>query len=70
VDGIPDSVEVGNFVGEKLEKIQSHRDPQHHGICDDFERGGQVDYAEALEHAESGDGGVKIQAGRKASAQG
>ena len=69
VDGIPDSVEVGNLVGEKFDEVESDGSAENDGMSDNGKRRRQMNDTEALQKAERGDGGVEIEAGRKSGAQ-
>ncbi len=69
VSGIPDGVEVRNLVGEEFDEIKGDGEGENPRMGEDFQRRGKMDDAETLEEAESGDGGVEIQAGGKSGAK-
>ena len=69
VDGVPDGVEPGYFVGEKFEEIEADGYALHDGVGDDGEGVRKMNDAETLKKTERGDSGVKIEAGRKAGAE-
>src|SRR5258708_20312274 len=68
VDGLPDGIDVGEFVGEKFHDVKNAGDGENKGMGEDLEMFGEVDDAETLEEAESGDSGVDVQAGSKTGA--
>src|SRR5258706_11113147 len=68
VQGVPESVEVGNFVREELQKIKRNGDCENPWMRKNLQAGRQVQNAEALEQAERRDSGVKIEAGGKSGA--
>ena len=70
VEKVPDRVEVRNFVGEKFEDVESDGKAENDGMREDVEFFREMDDMEAFEKAESGDGGVKIEAGREAGTEG
>lgn len=70
VEKIPNGVEVRNFVGEKFENVKSDCEAENDGMGENVEFVGEMDDMEAFEEAESGDGGVKIEAGRETGAEG
>ncbi len=70
VEKIPDRVEVRNFVGEKFKDVESDGEAENDGVGEDVEFVGEMNHVEAFEETESGDGGVKIEAGREAGAEG
>ena len=70
VEKIPDSVEIWNFVGEKLEDVKADGETENDGMREDVELIGEVDDMEAFEKAERGDSSVEIEARRKTGAEG
>jgi len=70
MEKIPDGVEVWNFVGEEFEDVESDGKAENDGVREDVEFFGKMDDMEAFEETESGDGGVKIEAGRETGAEG
>src|SRR5258708_37788484 len=69
VDGLPDGIDVGDFVGEKFHDVKNAGDGENKGMGEDLEMFGEMDDAETLEEAESGDSGVDVQAGSKTGAE-
>src|SRR6516164_2110847 len=67
---VPDGIDVGNFVGEKLDDVKSDGDSEHQGVRDDFQRGRKMNDAEALQKAERSNGCIEIEAGGKTGAKG
>jgi hypothetical protein len=65
VDGLPDGIDVGDFVGEKFHDVEDAGDGENEGMSEDLEMFGEMDDAESLEEAKSGDGGVDVEAGGK-----
>src|SRR5258708_35950893 len=63
VDGLPDGIDVGEFVGEKFHDVKNAGDGENKRMGEDLEMFGEMDDAETLEEAESGDSGVDVQAG-------
>ncbi len=70
VHGIPDGVDVWNFVGEKLDEIQRDRQPDNPRTREHVEGAGQVQNAESFKKPERCHGGIKIQTGGEAGAEG
>jgi len=69
VNGIPDSVEVWDFVREEFDQIKCQRNSEHPGMRKNLQSGRQMEYAEALEKPKRGYGGIEIQSGGESSAQ-
>ena len=69
VDGVPYRIEVRNFVRKKLQQIKTDGDSENPGMGEALQARRQVEDAEALEKAESRDGGVEIEAGRESGAE-
>src|ERR1700737_3587793 len=69
VDGVPDGVDVGNFVGEKFNRIESERDSENPRMRENLEGSRQMEDAVPLKKAKRRDGGVEIHAGRKSGAE-
>ena len=69
VDGLPDGVDEGNFVGEKFHEVENASDGEDERVREDLELFGEMDDAETLEESEGGDSGVDIEAGGEAGAE-
>jgi len=69
VDGLPDGVDEGNFVGEKFHEVENAGDGEDERMGENLELLGEMNDAETLEEAEGGDGGVDIEAGGEAGAE-
>ena len=69
MNGLPDGIDEGNFVGEKFHEVQDARDGKDEWVREDLKFLGEMNDAEALEKAESGDGRVDVEAGGEAGAE-
>ena len=69
MDGLPDGIDEGDFVGEKFHDVKNAGDGENKRMGEDLEMFGEMDDAETLEEAESGDSGVDVQAGSKTGAE-
>jgi hypothetical protein len=70
VKKIPDGVEVRDFVGKEFEDVKADGETENYGMRKDVEFFREMDDVEALEKTERGDGGVEVEAGREAGAEG
>jgi hypothetical protein len=70
VEGVPDRIEVGDFIGEKFDEIESNGHAENDGMGENFESRRKMDDAETLEKPESSYGGVKVESGGEAGAEG
>src|SRR5215831_12915375 len=70
VDCIPDGVKVGNLVSKKFDEIEAEGDAYDHRMSNDRERARKVNDAKTLKQAQRGDGGVEVEAGGEAGAEG
>jgi hypothetical protein len=69
VHRLPDGIDVGHFVGEKLDDIQDSGNAKHDGIRKHVKLRGKMDDAEAFQQAEGRDGSVKIKTRGKTGAE-
>ena len=69
MDGLPDGIDEGDFVGKKFHQVENSGDDQDERVREDLQLFGEVDDAESLEKTEGGDGGVDVEAGGEAGAE-
>src|SRR2546427_2193355 len=69
VDGVPEGVEVRDFVREEFQQIKCEGNSKNPWMRENLQSSGQMKYAEALEKPKRRDSGVKIEAGRKSGTQ-
>ena len=69
MDGLPDGINVGNFIGKEFHEVENASDGEDERVCEDLKLLGKMDDAEALEETESGDGGIDVEAGGEASSE-
>jgi len=69
VEGVPDRIEIGDFVCEKFDEVESNGYAEDDGVRENFEGGWEADDAKPLQQAESGHGGVEVESGGEAGAE-
>ena len=69
MDGVPNGIDVGNFVGEEFDGIERDCDAENPRMREHLHGTRQMDNAKALQKAESRDRGVEIQTGRESGAE-
>jgi hypothetical protein len=69
MDGLPDGINVGDFVGEKFHDVKNAGDGENERMSEDLEMFGKMNDPETLEEAESSDGGVEVQARGKTGSE-
>ena len=56
--GIPNGIDVGDFVGKKFNSVKRKRDSENPGVREHLERIRQMDDTVTLKNAEGRNGGV------------
>jgi hypothetical protein len=64
---IPNAIDIRNFVREKFDQVQRNGNTENPRMRQHLQLPRQMNHAKSLKQAESGDGRVKIQAGRESS---
>ena len=69
MDGLPDGINVGNFIGKEFHEVENASDGEDERVCENLKLLGKMDDAEALKETESGDCSVNVQAGGEAGSE-
>ena len=69
MNGIPDGVDVGNFVSKEFDCVEYKRNSENPWMREDLQGSRQVDNLIALKKTESRNGGIKIEAGGKSGTE-
>ena len=69
MNGLPDGIDVGDFVGEKFHNVENASNCEDERMGENLKMFGKMNNAEALEQTESRDGGVEVEAGGKTGAE-